>query len=140
MLNVPGWGTAVPVFPGAPRSMYAGSAIGTPGGSENAQAWEAASVYGDHFGPSRPSKDMHSSTRHHARPSTESISFPSSSKPSAVPRSSSSGNIQGNKPPLTRSGQRQRTNTAPTSNSQLPPQHSHYSKNPPSSWRVASPT
>ena len=143
MLGVPAWGTGMPVYPGAPRSMYAGSAIGTPGGSETGQGWDAASVYGENFGPSaRTSKEMSSSNRHRARPSTDSINFPYSSKTSsssAVPRSSSSGNIAGSKPQLARSGARQRTNTAP-SNSQVPPQHHQYSKNPPSSWRVASPT
>ncbi|KAL5494781.1 hypothetical protein ACEPAI_243 [Sanghuangporus weigelae] len=119
------WNSA-PMFPPAPRSMYAGNA----GGMSEA-GWGAASVYGDAFGPSTRRSQMPNQQMRNTGGggSASVIGFPSS-----YPRAESTGNIPRSSAPSSRDAPRPRTRTAP-SNTPLPAQHRH-SRGPPSSWKV----
>lgn len=122
------WGNTAPMFPSAPRSMYAGSMIG----ASSEVNWGTASVYGDSFGPAnqRSSRHLNGHKRNSSGGALDGMAslngFQRGEQTGNVPQSASSS----------RPGPRPRTRTAP-SNTNLPPQHrgSHI---PPSSWKVGS--
>ena len=122
----PMWGNSSPIFPPAPRSMYAGSAYGAPSEAN----WGSASVYGESFGPAgNRSSRINAHKRNSSGGTLGSMAFPDQ-------RSGAANNAPQAPSSSARPGTRPRTKTAP-SNTNYPPQH-RASQIPPSSWRVGS--
>lgn len=121
----PMWGNSSPMFPPAPRSMYAGSMYGPPSDAN----WGAASVYGETFGPTNNrSSRISAHKRNSSGGALGNMSFPEQG-------SGSGGNVQQTSS-SSRPGPRPRTKTAP-SNANYPTQH-RTGQVPPSSWKVGS--